>query len=236
MNCSPDSQIELAHDYVLQGPKSDTLVIFAHGAGANMYHEFMINMSDQLVTAGFQVYRFNFLYMQANMQDGKRRPPDRAPKLLHHFEQVLIDVGHKIEQGLITPKRIVLMGKSMGGRMSAILTSKEHTFVSSQAQDIAAQISAVICLGYPFIPLKGGEPRLSPIQTNPLPILIVQGERDKFGGLEQVPTWALTDKTQLCWISDGDHSLQPRKSSGYTLVGNMQLAVSCIRQFITSNG
>ncbi|MGI2170688.1 alpha/beta family hydrolase [Shewanella sp. MF05960] len=236
MSCLPDSQTELAQDYVLQGAKSDTLIIFAHGAGANMHHEFMVNMSDQLVTAGFQVYRFNFLYMQANMQDGKRRPPDRAPKLLHHFEQVLIDVGHKIEQGLIAPKRIVLMGKSMGGRMSAILTSKQHSFVSSQAQDIAAHISAVICLGYPFIPLKGGEPRLAPIQTNPLPILIVQGERDKFGGREQIPAWTLTEKTQLCWMSDGDHSLQPRKSSGYTLAGNMQLAINSISQFIASNG
>ncbi|WP_418357229.1 alpha/beta family hydrolase [Shewanella basaltis] len=236
MSCLPDNQAAMAQDYVLQGAKSDTLIIFAHGAGANMHHEFMVNMSELLVSAGFQVYRFNFLYMKANMQDGKRRPPDRAPKLLNHFEQVLIDVGHKIEQGLIAPKRIVLMGKSMGGRMSAILTSAEHVFLSAQAKEVAANICAVVCLGYPFIPLKGGEPRLAPIQTNPLPILIVQGERDKFGGREQVPAWTLTDKTVLCWMSDGDHSLQPRKSSGYTLAGNMQLAVSNISQFIAANG
>ncbi|GGP59418.1 alpha/beta fold hydrolase [Shewanella saliphila] len=234
MNCLPDSPTELAQDYVLQGAKSDTLIIFAHGAGANMHHEFMVNMSDKLVKNGFQVYRFNFLYMQANMQDGKRRPPDRAPKLLTHLEQVLIDVGEKIKQGLINPKRIVLIGKSMGGRMSAILTSAEHVFLSAQAKDIAAKIAAVVCLGYPFIPLKGGEPRLSPIQTNPLPILIVQGERDKFGGREQVPSWPLSENTSIYWIGDGDHSLQPRKSSGYTLEGNLQQASDGISQFIAS--
>nr|WP_303648446.1 alpha/beta family hydrolase [Shewanella metallivivens] len=210
------------------------MIIFAHGAGANMHHEFMVNMSELLVNAGFQVYRFNFLYMQANMQDGKRRPPDRAPKLLNHFEQVLLDVAEKITQGLINPKRIVLMGKSMGGRMSAILTSSEHAFLSAQAKEVATNICAVVCLGYPFIPLKGGEPRLSPIQTNPLPLLIVQGERDKFGGREQVPSWSLSDNTTISWIGDGDHSLQPRKSSGYTLEGNLQQACDSICQFLES--
>lgn len=234
MNCLPDNHITSAQDFILQGPKSDTLIIFAHGAGANMHHEFMVNMSDKLVNAGFQVYRFNFLYMQANMQDGKRRPPDRAPKLLNHFEQVLLDVADKIKQGLINPKRIVVMGKSMGGRMSAILTSTEHVFLSAQAKDVAANICAVVCLGYPFVPLKGGEPRLSPIHTNPLPILIVQGERDKFGGREQVLSWSLSENTSICWIGDGDHSLQPRKSSGYTLEGNLQQACDSICQFIGS--
>ena len=234
MSCLPDNQDALAQDYILQGNISDTLIVFAHGAGANMHHDFMVSMSNKLVDAGFQVYRFNFLYMQANMQDGKRRPPDRAPKLLNHFEQVLIDVGEKIDQGLINPKRIVLMGKSMGARMSAIITSNEYCFVSSVAKNIASKISAVVCLGYPFVPLKGGEPRLSPIQTNPLPILIVQGERDKFGGREQLHHWTLSEKTQLCWMNDGDHSLQPRKSSGYTLEGHLQLAVCCISDFINT--
>ncbi|MGX9462495.1 alpha/beta fold hydrolase [Shewanella sp. A14] len=234
MNCSPDSTFMLAKDSLLQGPKSDTLIIFSHGAGANMHHEFMVNMTDKLIEKGFQVYRFNFLYMQANMQDGKRRPPDRAPKLLGHFEQVLVDVNDKIQQGLINPKRIILMGKSMGGRMSAILTSNEHKFESTVAKTLASKITAVVCLGYPFIPLKGGEPRLIPIQTNPLPLLIVQGERDKFGHYHQVPLWQLSEQTQLCWINDGDHSLQPRKSSGYTLEGNLRLAVARIEQFVHS--
>ena len=232
MNCLPDNTSSLPIDYVLQGAKSDTLIILAHGAGANMHHEFMVTMAAKLVAQGYQVYRFNFLYTQANMQDGKRRPPDRAPKLLAYFEQVLLDVQNKIELGQITCKKIILMGKSMGGRMSAILTSNSHSFEQPRTQECADKIAGIVCLGYPFIPLKGGEPRLEPIQNNVTPILIVQGERDKFGHKQQVPTWGLADHIELSWIGDGDHSLSPRKSSGYTLEGNLNHAVNCISQFI----
>ena len=232
MSCLPDNEPVLARDYILQGPISDTLIIFAHGAGANMHHEYMVSMTDKLIAQGYQVYRFNFLYMQANMQDGKRRPPDRAPKLLAHYEQVLLDVQQKMALGLINCRRIVLMGKSMGGRMSAILTSSDHQFQQPIIADVINKIAAVVCLGYPFIPLKGGEPRLMPIQHNPLPMLIVQGERDKFGDLQQLPTWDLGEHVDVCWIGDGDHSFKPRKSSGYTLEGNLNTAVAYINQFI----
>lgn len=231
-----DNTQELADDYLLQGPKSDTLIVFAHGAGANMHHEFMSSMTDKLLGQGYQVYRFNFLYMQANMQDGKRRPPDRAPKLLAHYEQVLLDIQQKMALGLINCQRIILMGKSMGGRMSAILTSTDHQLQEPLIIDVVNKISAVVCLGYPFVPLKGGEPRLAPIQHNCLPMLIVQGERDKFGDLQRVPTWALGEHAQVCWIGDGDHGLQPRKSSGYSLDGNLNTAVKHISQFIDRVG
>ncbi|MGK0408963.1 MAG: putative alpha/beta-hydrolase family hydrolase [Shewanella psychromarinicola] len=236
MSCLADNTPLLAHDYLLQGPKSDTLIIFAHGAGANMHHGFMISMTDKLVAQGYQVYRFNFLYMQANMQDGKRRPPDRAPKLLGHYEQVLMDIEQKMALGLINCQRIILMGKSMGGRMSAILASTDHQLQQPLIADVVNKIAAVVCLGYPFIPLKGGEPRLAPIQHNSHPMLIVQGERDKFGDLQQVPTWALGEHAEVCWISDGDHSLQPRKSSCYTLEGNLNIAIEHISQFIARVG
>jgi predicted alpha/beta-hydrolase family hydrolase len=229
VSCLPDNTPMLADDYLLQGPKSDTLIIFCHGAGANMHHEFMCSMTDKLVAQGYQVYRFNFLYMQANMQDGKRRPPDRAPKLL-------VDIQQKMALGLINCQRIILMGKSMGGRMSAILTSTDHQLQQPHIIDVVNKISAVVCLGYPFVPLKGGEPRLAPIQHNYLPMLIVQGERDKFGDLQRVPTWALGEHAQVCWIGDGDHGLQPRKSSGYTLDGNLNTAVEHISQFIDRVG
>ncbi|RPA38667.1 dienelactone hydrolase [Shewanella vesiculosa] len=236
MNCLPDNTRMLAHDSLLQGPKSDTLIVFAHGAGANMHHEYMATMTDKLIAQGYQVYRFNFLYMQANMQDGKRRPPDRAPKLLAHYEQVLQDIKQKIALGQINCQRIILVGKSMGGRMSATLTSTDYQRQQPGLDDVMSKVAAIVCLGYPFIPLKGGKPRLDPIVHNALPMLIVQGERDKFGDVQQVPTWTLGEHTQVCWIGDGDHSLQPRKSSGFTLEGNLNQAIEYIRQFISQLG
>lgn len=213
MSCCPDKP-----SFVLEGEPASTMILLAHGAGANMDSEFMQAMSVGLVAKGCQVMRFNFPYMQANAVDGKRRPPDRAPKLLACFTQML-DIVHsqpKVE-------RVVLMGKSMGGRMAALLACDPA---------LASRIDRVICLGYPFVPLKGGEPRLEPLNECQVPVLVVQGERDKFGGKAQIPSWPLKAEIELAWITDGDHSFVPRKSSGTTEAANLARAIDLSSDFI----
>ncbi|WP_077752567.1 alpha/beta family hydrolase [Shewanella psychrophila] len=208
----------LESDCVLDGDPNETLIIFTHGAGANMRSDFMNDMARGLVNEGAQhgigVLRFNFPYMRANVLDGKRRPPDRAPKILKDFN---IHIA-AIKQAY-SPKRIILMGKSMGGRMSAILAAD-------------TQVDGVICLGYPFIALKGGEPRLAPIEECLAPVCVIQGERDKFGAKGQVELWPVMEKTKLHWLTDGDHSFKPRKSSGTTQEANLDAAISHSIDFI----
>ncbi|MBB1269862.1 alpha/beta fold hydrolase [Shewanella sp. SR44-3] len=228
---SPEASA-LAIDYVVEGSISDRLVIFAHGAGANMHSNFMQQMSHDLVNAGCQVLRFNFLYMQANMQDGKRRPPDRAAKLLAHFESVLEWVEDKITQGELAPKHIYLMGKSMGGRMAATLMSDNVSSASTCTRARNLTIDGIICLGYPFIPVSGGEPRLDAINNCQVPVLVIQGERDKFGTQVQIPTWALSEGIRWHWLVDGDHSFVPRKASGVTLEHNMAQALQASLGFM----
>ena len=225
----------------------ETVVVFAHGAGANMDSPFMLAMAEGLAASGITVVRFNFLYMQANAEDGKRRPPDRAPKLLAHFSAVLEQVCEQViskaqlHQSNPLPPRIILMGKSMGGRMAATLAGMALTphevnvpagLTSVAIGPASSHISAVVCLGYPFVPLKGGEPRLEPLQTCPVPVCIVQGERDKFGGLAQVPDWPLPREIVFHWIADGCHSFIPRKSSGTTENANLAKAVEAVVEFI----
>ena len=65
MSCCPDKP-----SFVLEGEPASTVVLLAHGAGANMDSEFMQAMSVGLVAKGCQVMRFNFPYMQANAIDG----------------------------------------------------------------------------------------------------------------------------------------------------------------------
>lgn len=221
----------LAIDYALEGKPSDTLVIFAHGAGANMHSDFMVKMSQALVDNGCQVLRFNFLYTQANMQDGKRRPPDRAPKLLAHFESVLEWVEDKLRLGELSPKRVFLMGKSMGGRMAATLMS-EGMLAAMPTKARSVTIDGIICLGYPFIPVNGGEPRLNAINDCQVPVLVIQGERDKFGTKAQVPTWDISENIAWHWLVDGDHSFVPRKASGVTLEHNMAQAMKASLAFM----
>ncbi|MDO6612536.1 dienelactone hydrolase family protein [Shewanella sp. 1_MG-2023] len=228
---------EIDIETILLGKPSKTLVVFAHGAGANMHSDFMEQVANDLAQTGVQVLRFNFLYMQANMQDGKRRPPDRAPKLLNYYQQVLVDIEHQIKQGNLITENIILMGKSMGGRMSAIITTPELSDIAKveihpEFEQVKKRIKAVMCLGYPFVPLKGGEPRLSPINDASVPVMVLQGERDKFGGKTEIPLWPLSDAIKLGWITDGDHSFMPRKSSGATLEANLQDCIEQCKQFI----
>ncbi|QYJ91112.1 alpha/beta fold hydrolase [Shewanella halotolerans] len=192
----------------------DTLVLLAHGAGANMAHDFMTQMAERLAAQGLGVIRFNFPYMRSNAIDGKRRPPDRAPKLIKDFS-LLIETVREVYK----PKHLIVMGKSMGGRMAAILAGEQA-------------VDGVICLGYPFVPPKGGEPRLEPIAECQAPLLVIQGERDKFGAKGQVEPWLAPFNAKLQWLTDGDHSFLPRKSSGTTQSANLDLAVSHSIKFI----
>lgn len=231
-----DMNDTLEIESILQGEPSKTLVVLAHGAGANMHHEFMVDMANGLVKKGYQVLRFNFLYTQANMQDGKRRPPDRAPKLLKHFTSLLNALETAINDNELAIDNIVLMGKSMGGRMAATLLTNEELIINDErvviSPSVKSLIKGCICLGYPFVPLKGGEPRLEPLNNGSLPIMVVQGERDKFGGINEIPQWNLDSRIKLSWITDGDHSFKPRKSSGTNLNANLQHCLSICDDFI----
>ena len=82
-------------DFLIDGEQGNPVFIFAHGAGAGMEHDFMAAVAKGLAHKGIQVVRFNFPYMVKRVEDGKRRPPDRVPKLLeayqHFFENRSID-------------------------------------------------------------------------------------------------------------------------------------------------
>lgn len=197
--------------WIVEGPESGPLFIFAHGAGAGMEHDFMAAVAKGLVEQGIRVVRFNFPYMIKRAEDGKKRPPDRAPKLLEAYEEV---IAH------FTSQPIVIGGKSMGGRMSSLLAENEL-------------VAGIACLGVPFHPpgkpekFKGDH--LANIEK---PTLILQGERDTFGKREEFDDFVLSSQVKVSFLPDGDHSFKPRKSSGHTEAGNIDLAVEQLAAFI----
>ena len=79
---SAPSEVELLRN----GPASTPRLLLAHGAGAPMDSDFMNAIAERIAAAGIGVVRFEFEYMVKRRQDGKRRGPDRAPKLLARFE------------------------------------------------------------------------------------------------------------------------------------------------------
>lgn len=203
---------------LIDGPaKPRARFLFAHGAGAPMDTSFMEAISTGLAAAEIQVIRFEFPYMAKRRDDGKRRGPDRMPILLETWRAVLTDLSPLDVPTLIG-------GKSMGGRAAA-------TFAA--APDGATLVDGVICLGYPFHPpAKPEKTRLEPLQAAPRPILIIQGERDRFGTPEDVASYGLGAPVELVWIPDGDHSFVPRKSPGRIESENIELAVRHVTAFI----
>ncbi|MBR9874995.1 MAG: alpha/beta fold hydrolase [Vibrionaceae bacterium] len=199
------------NQWIVEGPEEGPLFIFAHGAGAGMDHGFMAAVAQGLVEQGIRVVRFNFPYMIKRAEDGKKRPPDRAPKLLEAYEEVITHFSG-------TP--VVIGGKSMGGRMSSLLA--ENTLVAG-----------IACLGFPFHP--PGKPenyKGEHLATLEKPTLILQGERDTFGKREEFENFTLSDQVSVTFVPDGDHSFKPRKRFGYTEEGNIALAVEHLASFI----
>lgn len=199
------------NNVIIDGEDNPITFVFAHGAGADMDHEFMQSVAKGLAFKGIRVIRFNFPYMIKRAEDGKRRPPDRAPKLLEAYQDI-------IEQ--CDADKLVIGGKSMGGRMASHLSEVD-------------KVAAMACLGFPFHP--PGKPEkykgehLAELQK---PCLILQGERDTFGKREEFADFDLSDSIRVEFIPDGDHSFKPRKSSGYTEQQNIALTVEKLSAFI----
>ena len=191
---------------IIQGQPELGRVLFAHGAGAPMDSEFMERIAAELVVGGLQVIRFEFPYMQKRREDGKRRPPDRQPKLLEAFSALIAQYGDDNVP-------LFLAGKSMGGRMATMLNA-------------LPQVSGSFVYGYPFYaPGKSDKPRIDHLQEVVTPIHIFQGSRDPMGSRDHVSGYSLSDGVEVHWLEDGDHDLKPRKKSGLTHDEHLNYAV-----------
>jgi hypothetical protein len=205
-------------DMMLNGPgDSPDRIVLAHGAGVGMDSPFMTAFAEGLAEAGMFVARFEFPYMAASRADGKRRPPNAAGQLLQSWRAAMNALGG--------PTGLVIGGKSMGGRMASLL--------ARELEQEGTPPAGIVCLGYPFHP--PGKPqnrRVDHLRALQTPTLIVQGTRDPFGGPDDVAGYDLPDSMQIHWTPDGDHHLQPRKSSGYTTDHVWQDAVAAVAAFI----
>jgi predicted alpha/beta-hydrolase family hydrolase len=201
-------------------------VIFAHGAGANMSHEFMRDISLLLNESGINVVRFNFPFMDKRVLTGIKYPPDRMPKLLLCYEEVIEHVATLLEN---TELPLFIGGKSMGSRVAVSIVADPELLPTH----LLNKVSGVFCLGYPFHPAKKQEKlRLEPLFGTNKAVLIVQGDRDTLGNKSEIISYELAEHCQCVFLDDGDHSLKPRVKSGFTYQAHMNSAVEAIVQFI----
>lgn len=204
----PASRTEL----LIEGsPKAKGTIVLAHGAGAGMDSPFMAAFADGLAAAGIRVARFEFPYMAERRRTGTQRPPDREPVLRETWLNVIEQFG---------AKRLVIGGKSMGGRIASIVADE-------------AGVAGLVCLGYPFHPT--GQPdklRTEHLHELKTPTLILQGERDAFGNQTDVSGYKLSPAIHVHWLADGDHSFKPRKASGRTEQENWEAGIAKVLQFV----
>jgi len=164
---------------------SDILFLFAHGAGAPSSHPWMQAWSQRLGTLG-RVIPFDYPYIAAG-----RRTPDPLPKLLE-AHRLALKQARESHSG-----PVVLIGKSMGGRIGCHLSLNE-------------EVSAVICLGYPLC-AQGDRAKLRDQVLRELstPILFVQGTRDSLCPLDLLEPLRsqMRTRNELYVVEGGDHSL-----------------------------
>jgi len=186
---------------------SQTAIILAHGAGQGMNSPFMTYFHTELATRGFLSIKFNFEYMEA-----KRRVPDAQPKLQARYRSVIDEIAAQYR-----PKRLIIGGKSMGGRVASYI-----------AADIP-EVSAVVFLGYPLHPPgKPDQLRDQHLYGMKIPMLFISGTKDTFAGqelLERVVHKIGNDAT-LLWIESGDHSLKRRRGDVEALAIGVDAIVS----------
>lgn len=202
--------------FLYDGPeKAATTLLLAHGAGAPMDSAAMNAIAQALAKEGLRVARFEFGYMAARRQ-GLRKPPPRAETLLPEYREAVAQLG--------ATKRLVIGGKSMGGRVASMVADELY-------ED--GRIAGLLCLGYPFHPpAKPAQLRTAHLESLQTPALICQGTRDEFGRQEEVAGYDLSAAMEILWLPDGDHDLKPRKSvSGFSAADHLATMAARVAQW-----
>jgi predicted alpha/beta-hydrolase family hydrolase len=173
------------------------LLLFAHGAGAGMHHRFMAAMSASLAAAGIATLRYQFPYMEA----GARRP-DARPTLL-----ATVRAAVAAARAAAPDLPLLAGGKSMGGRMTS----------QAAAEAPLEGVRGLVFFGFPLHPAgRLATERAEHLDRVGLPMLFLQGERDKLAELELLrPVCArLGARATLHVVPDADHGFHVPKTAG----------------------
>jgi predicted alpha/beta-hydrolase family hydrolase len=135
-------------------------VLLAPGAGASADHHTLVAIEEAL--APLPVRRMDFPYRKAG-----RRAPDRAPVLL---DAVRAELAELCDEVGTTSDRVVLGGRSMGGRMCSMVVAE------------GTPAAGLALLSYPLHPPgKPDKLRTEHLPDLTVPCLFVSGTKDPFG-------------------------------------------------------
>ncbi|CAN5732122.1 alpha/beta hydrolase [soil metagenome] len=168
---------------------SPAAVLLTPGAGSDRHHPALVAIEAAL--APLPVERLDFPYRRAG-----RRAPDRAPKLVAAVVEAAQVLTRKAG---VAPERLVLGGRSMGGRMCSMAV----------AEGLPA--AGLILVSYPLHP--PGRPERLRVEHLPalrLPCLFVSGTKDPFATPSELEeaTAMIPGPVVHLWIDGGRHELK----------------------------
>lgn len=185
-------------DALLERPRdAHALLVLAHGAGADMRHPFLASLASALARHGVATFRFQFPYTQRG-----RRAPDRPPALVAAVRAAVHEAAR------VAPELPLFAGgKSLGGRMTS----------SAAAAAPLPDVQGLVFLGFPLhAPGRPGTARADHLSDVAVPLLFVQGTRDRLAPLDELRPVvdALGPRAELHVVDGGDHSFRVPKRSG----------------------
>ncbi len=159
------------------------------GAGSDRNHPSLVAI--ERAVAPLMVARVDFPYRRAG-----RKAPDPAHRLV---ACVVEEAGALADRAGVPPERIVLGGRSMGGRICSMAV----------AQGLPA--SGLVLVSYPLHP--PGRPERLRTEHFPalaVPCLFVSGTRDVFGrpGELEVATARIPGPVTHVWVEGAGHDLK----------------------------
>lgn len=179
------------------GGADAAVFVCAHGAGGSMADRSVVATARAMQARGIGVVRFNFLY-----REKKRGRPDQMPLLQETLAAVVERTRAELE-----PKRLVIGGRSMGGRAASMLASQGYS------------ADGLLLLAYPLHPPgKPNQLRDAHLPMITMPVCCFCGTRDPFVTrdiMERVLE-RVTAPWEMHWVEGADHSFHVLKSSGRT--------------------
>ena len=168
-------------------------LLLAPGAGADRDAPTLLALDEAATAAGATVVRMDFPYRKAG-----RRAPDRAPVLVRAVLEEAEALAARCD-------RLVLGGRSMGGRMCSMAVAEGLGVAVGRA------VAGLLLVSYPLHP--PGRPdrlRTEHFPALEVPCLFISGIRDAFGTPEELATAtaAIPGPVTHRWIEGRDHALK----------------------------
>lgn len=172
------------------------LVLFP-GAGSSASHSSLVTLEERL--SPWPVRRVDFPYRLAG-----RKAPDRPKVLLAAVREAVQGLADDLG---VSTARIVIGGRSMGGRMCSMVAAG-----APDVDDVAAMpVAGLVLVSYPLSPPgKPDKVRAEHLPRIDVPTLVIQGTRDDFGTPADIERHfaVVAGRVRVVAVEGGRHELK----------------------------